>query len=59
MADSNTPQTDALARVLTLLDARVSGEQASVLREFVTQYYAGIAEEDLARMDTADLYGLN
>ena len=57
MADSNNRKTDALARVLALVEERVSSDQAGLIREFISQYYSGSAVEDLDEIDSSDLYG--
>ncbi len=57
MADSMTPYTSVLANIIRLLEERMPEEQANQLRDYISEYYEGIAAEDLADIDAADLYG--
>ena len=43
--------------VLSLVKERIPGERGDAMQGFITQYLAGISDEDLVQFRTADLYG--
>ena len=49
--------TEIMADVLSLVKLRVKGVQREVIEEFVGQYYAGVAAEELASQAPENLYG--
>ena len=53
-----TPEiTEMMDAVLGQVRRHVPADQRDAVEEFVTQYYAGTAAEDLVDNDTANLYG--